>query len=120
MRCGDAARGLVPAADERQEPREAGDLEEAVHLGRGVVGKEQHERALELFAVGEPFEQHAHDRRVDEGRLRQVDDERRLAAERGGQVGADPRRRVGVGLPAERDHAEVGTGVHEISMRSFT
>ena len=66
---GDAARRLVPAADDRQQRVEAGQLEEAVDFGRTVVRKEQQQRALALLVLREPFEQDADDRRVDEGRL---------------------------------------------------
>ena len=118
-RHGDAARCLVPAPHDRQQCGEARDLEEPVHLGSRVVGQEQQQRPLALLAVGEPFEQHADDRRVDEGGLRQVDDEWSLRAQSGGEVGADARRDVGIGLAAEGDHAEAGGSVHGTSIRAF-
>ena len=62
----DAGRGLVPAPHDREQRREACQLEEAVHFGRRPVGEQEHERALALLVLGQAFEEDPDDRRVDE------------------------------------------------------
>jgi hypothetical protein len=79
-----------------------------VYLWRTVVGEEQQQRALALLVFGEPLEQDADDRRVDERRLAEIDHERRLAAERRGEVGAHAGRDVRIRFAVKRDHRESG------------
>lgn len=87
-----------------------------MHLGSAVVGQEQQQQPLALLAVGEPLEEDADDRRVDEGRLGQVDDERRLRAERGGEIRPDAGGGERIGFAVEGDHAEAVDRVHGFSI----
>ena len=80
----DAGSGLVPAPHDGEQGGEACQLEEPVHLGRRLVREQEHERALALLVLGQALEEDPDDRRVDERRLRQVDDEGRRRPERAG------------------------------------
>ena len=84
--------------------------------GAASSGRSSSSRPLALLAVGESLEEDADDRRVDEGRLGQIDDERRLRAERGGEIRPDAGGGERIGLAAERDHAESVDGVHGFSI----
>jgi len=86
-----------------------------VHFRRGVVGEQQQQRTLEPLALCKPFEQHADDRRVDERRLAEIDDERRVRAERSSELGPEAWRDVRVRFAGERDHTEIG-GRHTLSI----
>ena len=94
--------GFVDRAVDREDLRQAGDLE---HLEDPLVGAHQGEVAVVAAQPLEPAHQHAEAGRVEEVHALQVDDDLVLAlAHQFDQLFPQPGRRVDVDFPFDRQH----------------
>src|SRR3954470_13284008 len=92
---------LVARLVDREDAVEAGYLED---LRDVLVGADQSERAARRAQPLDAADEHAERRRVDEGGLRQIDDELLLAVlDHLDEALLERRSRVEIALPAELD-----------------